>query len=218
MAPDTKRDRPQHKKGPTPTIVIKNNYSKILDKYAKRWYYIRYIKKKEEPKLEENSKEKTSKLKKIKQIMSQQVVLNLIYITFITIYFIFFNIIEKYIKPDVFFIYIKASSFAFLILTILIFEKAYKEDNDTIALNGIEFLVIAIFTLLILYIPRVLEIENTTYILFGLCSFIAYYIVKNTLIYTRERKEELDKLSDIKEIVKDEPIKKETKRKNKPEE
>ena len=172
--------------------------------------------------MEENSKEKTSKIRKLKQIMSQKVVqkvvLNLIYITFVTIYFVFFGIIEKYMNPDVFLIYIKATSFVFLILTILIFEKAYKEDNDTIALNGIEFLVISIFTLLILYIPRVIEIENTTYIVFGLCLFISYYIIKNILIYTKERKAELDKLSDIKEIVKDVPIKKETRRKNKPEE
>lgn len=168
--------------------------------------------------MEENSKEKTSKIRKLKRIMSQKVVLNLIYITFVTIYFVFLGIIEKYMNPDVFLIYIKATSFVFLILTILIFEKAYKEDNDTIALNGIEFLVISIFTLLILYIPRVIEIENTTYIVFGLCLFISYYIIKNILIYTKERKAELDKLSDIKEIVKDVPIKKETRRKNKPEE
>lgn len=166
--------------------------------------------------MEETSKEKINIIKKIKQIMSQNVYINLIYITLITIYFIFFNIIEKYINPDIFLIYIKATSFVFLILTILIFEKAYKTDNDAIALNGIEFLVLSIFTLLILYIPRVFEISNTTYILSGLCLFIAYYLIKNILIYTRERKEELDKLSDIKEIVKDEPIKKETKRKNKP--
>lgn len=166
--------------------------------------------------MEENSKEKTNILKKIKQIISQNVFINLIYITLITIYFIFFNIIKKYINPDIFLIYIKITSFVFLILTILIFEKAYKDDNDAIALNGLEFLVLSIFSLLILYIPRVFEISDTTYILSGLCLFIAYYVIKNILIYTRERKEELDKLSDIKEIVKDEPIKKETKRKNKP--
>ena len=198
--------------------MIKNNYSKILDKYAKRWYYIRYIKKKEEPKLEENAKEKINILKKIKEIMSQNVVLNLIYITLVTMYFIFFNIIEQYMKPDIFLIYIKFTSFLFLILTILIFEKAYKNDNDTLALNGIEFLVLSIFTLLILYIPRVFNIDNTTYIFSGLCLFISYYIIKNILIYTREKKKELDNLSDIKEIVKDEPIKKQTKRKNKKEE
>lgn len=166
--------------------------------------------------MEENSKEKTNILKKIKQIISQNVFINLIYITLITIYFIFFNIIKKYINPDIFLIYIKITSFVFLILTILIFEKAYKDDNDAIALNGLEFLVLSIFSLLILYIPRVFKISDTTYILSGLCLFIEYYVIKNILIYTRERKEELDKLSDIKEIVKDEPIKKETKRKNKP--
>lgn len=166
--------------------------------------------------MEENSKEKTNILKKIKQIISQNVFINLIYITLITIYYIFFNIIKKYINPDIFLIYIKITSFVFLILTILIFEKAYKDDNDAIALNGLEFLVLSIFSLLILYIPRVFKISDTTYILSGLCLFIAYYVIKNILIYTRERKEELDKLSDIKEIVKDEPIKKETKRKNKP--
>lgn len=166
--------------------------------------------------MEENSKEKTNILKKIKQIISQNVFINLIYITLITIYFIFFNIIKKYINPDIFLIYIKITSFVFLILTILIFEKAYKDDNDAIALNGLEFLVLSIFSLLILYIPRVFKISDTTYILSGLCLFIEYYVIKNILIYTRERKEELDKLSDIKEIVKDEPIKKDTKRKNKP--
>ena len=99
--------------------------------------------------MEENSKEKTNILKKIKQIISQNVFINLIYITLITIYFIFFNIIKKYINPDIFLIYIKITSFVFLILTILIFEKAYKDDNDAIALNGLEFLVLSIFSLFI---------------------------------------------------------------------
>ena len=173
-----------------------------------------YINKKEEAKLEENSKEKRNILKKIKQVMSQNVFLNLIYASIIVIYFIFFNLIEKYMKPEIFLIYIKSTSFVFLILTILIFEKAYKEDNDTIALNGIEFFVLSIFSLLILYIPRVFNIDNTTYILSGSCFVLIYYMIKNILIYTRERKEELDQLSDIKEIVKDEPVKKQTKRKN----
>jgi hypothetical protein len=52
----------------------------------------------------------------------------------------------------------------------------------------------------------------------GTYIFLIYYGIKNIIIYTCERKKELDNLSDIKEIVKDEPIKKETKRKNKTEE
>ena len=45
--------------------------------------------------------------------------------------------------------------------------------------------------------------------------FVVYYILKSAIIYTKGKKEELDSFSDIKEIVKDEPIKKATKRKNK---
>ena len=45
-----------------------------------------------------------------------------------------------------------------------------------------------------------------------LSDILIYYGIKNIIIYTCERKKELDNLSDIKEIVKDEPIKKETKR------
>ena len=40
-------------------------------------------------------------------------------------------------------------------------------------------------------------------------------MLKSTILYTRERQEDLKKLSDIKEIVKDEPVKKASKRRNK---
>ena len=42
-----------------------------------------------------------------------------------------------------------------------------------------------------------------------------YYILKSALLYTKEQQNKLNNLSDIKEIVKEESIKKETKRKNK---
>ena len=94
----------------------------------------------------------------------------------------------------------------------------FSEKIDNIQLNGIEFLVLSIFSLLIQYIPKLLQIDENTYMLAGTYIFLIYYGIKNIIIYTCERKKELDNLSDIKEIVKDEPIKKETKRKNKTEE
>ena len=39
-------------------------------------------------------------------------------------------------------------------------------------------------------------------------------MLKSTILYTIEKQQELKKYSDIKEIVKDEPIKKASKRKN----
>ena len=83
------------------------------------------------------------------------------------------------------------------------------------------FNMYAVFTeteIFIQYIPKLLKIDENTYMLAGTYIFLIYYGIKNIIIYTCERKKELDNLSDIKEIVKDEPIKIETKRKNKTEE
>ena len=120
---------------------------------------------------------------------------------------------ERFTETEIFIQYIKIASFIFLLFSIFIFEIAYKKDNDEISLNGIEFLVLSILSLLIQYIPKLLKIDENTYMLAGTYIFLIYYGIKNIIIYTCERKKELDNLSDIKEIVKDEPIKKETKRK-----
>jgi len=166
--------------------------------------------------LENDSKEKNNIVKKINDLVTGNVLNNLVYASMITIYFMFFNMYAVFTETEIFIQYIKIASFIFF--SIFIFEIAYKKDNDEISLNGIEFLVLSIFSLLIQYIPKLLKIDENTYMLAGTYIFLIYYGIKNIIIYTCERKKELDNLSDIKEIVKDEPIKKETKRKNKTEE
>ena len=168
--------------------------------------------------MENDSKEKNNIFKKINNLATGSVLNNLVYASMITIYFMFFNIYALYTDSIIFTQYIKITSFIFLLLTILIFEIAYKKDSDEITINGIEFLVLSVFSLLIQYIPKVLKIDENTYMFAGTYIFLIYYGIKNIIIYTKERKKELDSLSDIKEIIKDEPIKKETKRKNKTEE
>ena len=168
--------------------------------------------------MENDSKEKNSIFKKINNLVTGNVLNNLVYASMITIYFMFFNMYAVYTETEIFTQYIKITSFIFLILSIIIFEVAYKKDNDETALNGIEFLVLSIYSLLIQYIPKVFKIDQNIYMLAGTYIFLIYYGIKNIIIYTKEKKKELDSLSDIKEIVKNEPIKKETKRKNKTEE
>ena len=114
--------------------------------------------------------------------------------------------------------YINLSSLAFLLISILIIEISYKKENDNLLIYGLEFLALAIFTLLIKHIPKLLGCSTQTYILVGSYLFAIYYMLKSTILYTKERQEELKKFSDIKEIVKEEPLKKATKRKNKKEE
>ena len=161
--------------------------------------------------MENDSKEKNNIVKKINDLVTGNVLNNLVYASMITIYFMFFNMYAVFTETEIFIQYIKIASFIFLLFSIFIFEIAYKKDNDEISLNGIEFLVLSIFSLLIQYIPKLLKIDENTYMLAGTYIFLIYYGIKNIIIYTCERKKELDNLSDIKEIVKDEPIKKETK-------
>ena len=48
----------------------------------------------------------------------------------------------------------------------------------------------------------------------GIYVAIVYYILKSAIVFTKDKHDQLKKLSDIKEIVKEEPTKKATKRKN----
>ena len=106
-------------------------------------------------------------------------------------------------------------SLAFLLIAIILFEIGYKKEKGTIFIYGIEVLILAIFTILIKHIPKVFGYTIRQYLELGICAFIAYYILKIGFQYTIKKQNELKNLSDIKEIIKEEPTKKVTKRKNK---
>ena len=93
-------------------------------------------------------------------------------------------------------------------------EIGHKNDKTKIFINGIEFMALAIFTLLIKHMPKVLGYTMRSYTEIGVYAFVAYYILKSGIMYTKLRHDKLKSLSDIKEIVKEEPKKKATKRKN----
>lgn len=154
----------------------------------------------------------------INNIITGDVLANLAYSSMIMIYFMFFNIQYEVVSELMLMKYINISSILFLLISIVIIEISYKKEDDNILIYGLEFLVLAIFTLLIKHIPKLLNCNTQTYILVGSYLFAIYYMLKSTVLYTIERQQDLKKFSDIKEIVKDEPIKKATKRKNKKEE
>lgn len=151
----------------------------------------------------------------INETVTGDVLANLAYSSMIMIYFMFFNIQYEVLPENILSKYINISSMIFLGVAILMIEISYKKEKDSILLYGIEFLILAIFTLLILHIPKLLDCNTQTYILIGSYLFAIYYMLKSTVLYTKERQDELKSFIDIKEIVKDEPIKKVPKRKNK---
>lgn len=93
-------------------------------------------------------------------------------------------------------------------------EKAYKEDKGKTAITGIELMVLAMHSLSIMHIITFFKYDFEKYLIVSGIVFGIYYLLKGIVLYTIEKKYALKQLSDISEIVKEEPIKKEaTKRK-----
>ena len=110
---------------------------------------------------------------------------------------------------------IKVFSGMFLVLGLLFLEKAYKNDEGKTAITAIELLVLSFHSLSIVHIITLIKCEFTTY-MFVSCSVVGiYYVLKSIVIYTKKKREDLKNLSDISEILKkDEPVKKEAKKRN----
>lgn len=166
-----------------------------------------------------NSKEEKKNIlkeamNKLNNFVTGDVLTNLAYSSMIMIYFMFFNIQYEAVSEVILTQYINVSSIIFLILGIIIIEVAYKKDDGNTSIYGIEFLALATFTLLIKHMPKLIGCGMQTYVLVGSYLFAIYYMLKSSILYTREKQQELDRLSDIREIVKNEPIKKITRRKN----
>lgn len=146
---------------------------------------------------------------------TRDILINFIYSAIIIIYFIFFNLQYKSLAVSTLIDYVKISSIIFLGIAIVMLEIGFRKSSKSIFINGFEFLGLAIFILLMQHLPKLFKWTDNTYILIGSYLFAIYYILKSAILYTKEKQKELKSLSDIKEIVKEEPIKKTTKRKKK---
>lgn len=143
---------------------------------------------------------------------------NIVVAILITIYFIFLNLGKMNIEYNIFLTDIKVFALIILGIAIIIFEKAYKENSDELALFGVEILVLACHTLSIIHVLTIFNFEFKYYILTSSYVFAIYYVLKDIIIYTIEKKKYLQSLSDIQDIVKKEkPSKKEAKKKSKDE-
>ena len=150
----------------------------------------------------------------LKKPIVKDAITNTVYLLLVVIYFICFNMQTPAFEPAILNRYIDISSFVFLGISIIMFEIGYKKDKGKIFVNGIEFLALATVTLLTKHMPKVFGNTIKSYTEVVTYAFIAYYILKTAIMYTKMQQDQLKALSDIKEIVKEEPTKKATKRKN----
>ena len=106
----------------------------------------------------------------------------------------------------------------FLVLGLLGLEKAYKFDSGKTAITAIELLVISFYSLSIMHMVALIKCDFINYMFFSAGGITIYYLIKEIIIFTKQKRDDLKNLSDISEIVKkDEPIKKEAKKRSKEE-
>ena len=92
----------------------------------------------------------------LKKPIVKDIITNIVYLMLIIIYFVCFNTQVTSLEQTILIRYIDISSMTFLLIAIVMFEVGYRNDKAKIFINGAEFLVLAIATLLIKHIPKTL--------------------------------------------------------------
>jgi len=153
-------------------------------------------------------------MERLKRPIVKDAITNITYLILMVIYFVCLNTQGNLLGSNVLSRYIDISSMVFLVISIIMFEVGYRNSKVRIFINGIEFLILAICTLLMKHLTKVFGYTMKSYTEILTYAYVTYYILKTALIYTKMKQDQLKALSDIKDIVKEEPTKKATKRKN----
>lgn len=167
----------------------------------------------------EEMEDKIQEQKRIPKEVSQEIMkklfINLLKAIGIMIYFVILNLAYVNVETKILAQCIESFAGIFLIAGLIALEVAYKKDSGTIAITGIELLVISFFTLSAIHISTLMKYNFRFYVLTFSYIFSTYYVLKCIIIYTKERRKYLESLSDISDIVKeDKPIVKKAKKRN----
>ncbi len=173
----------------------------------------KHIKTKEDKKKEKKEEKKKEIPKEISQEILKKIFGNLLRAVGIMAYFILLNLAHSTMRQERLVGDIEVFAGTFLIVGIIFLEKAYHRDNTSIGIIGIEFLFLSLHSLSIMHVITLFKYDFRIYLLTSSYLFAIYYVLKAIILYTKGRKDYLDSLSDISEIVKkEEPIKKEAKK------
>ncbi|MCI8383792.1 MAG: hypothetical protein HFJ33_02850 [Clostridia bacterium] len=164
----------------------------------------------------EKGKTKNKKLpKEISQEILKKIFRNLLRAVGIMFYFMILNLAYFTMQQERLLGDIEVFAGAFLVVGIVLLERAYKKDEGSIAVTGMECLFLSLHSLSIMHVITLFKYDFQFYLLTSSYVFSIYYVFKAIILYTKGRKDYLNSLSDISEIVKkEEPIKKEAKKRN----
>lgn len=155
-------------------------------------------------------------MKEVSEKYMKKIYLNVLKAIIIVLYFFVLNVACENVNPQYLEKGIELCTMILLFISISIFEWAYRKDDDDLAIQGIEILILSAYTLTSQHITKKFDFPLKNYLLVASYIFAIYFILKCIVVYTKGRKEMAENLSDIKEIVqKDEPVKKEATKKKK---
>lgn len=149
----------------------------------------------------------------MKNNISLNVYKNIIIALVIMVYFIGINTMYYKLENGQLFNFLKIISMLILFVGIIVLEIAFRKDNGRLGINAIEIIAIAGHTLSTAHIVELQKFKFANYILLSSYVFSIYYLFKALVIYTKEKRDYLNSLSDIKEIVANDPIKKDATKK-----
>ncbi len=104
----------------------------------------------------------------------------------------FYNVAKKALIKD-----INLFSFLFLGISLLLIESAYKEDKVSKCINGIETLIMGIYTLVIPYILQIYTQNFIKILWITGASISIYYIIKSIIAFIINRNKFLRNKNDI---------------------
>lgn len=166
---------------------IKDNEEKVTENFYK---------------LEEEMKNKKDLPKLEIEKINKKIFQNMIIAILIMLYLYFVNLGSLNIETNIFIMDLKVFSIGLIIFSIILFEYSYKKDNGNICIHGIECTFIALFTMFSMY-AYVLFFDKFNLIIASL-SFLfgIYYVGKSIAIYLKMKKNYINSLNDISEIIK----------------
>lgn len=155
-------------------------------------------------------------MKEVKEKYLKEIYLNVLKAIITTLFFFILNLAYENVSSEHLSLGIEILTMIFLFIAIYIFEKAYKKDDGNLAIQGIEILILATYTLTSRHITNKFNFEFKAYSAIASYIFAIYFVLKGIIVYTKGRREEAEELSDIREIVKkEEPLKKEATKRTK---
>ncbi|MBO5413677.1 MAG: hypothetical protein J6A29_05280 [Clostridia bacterium] len=139
--------------------------------------------------------------KETKEAIRKKVLKNFLFATGILLFLAVLKLMALNLDKNINILVYKISSVILLVITLVLFEVAYKKDSDTLAITSIEMFFLSIITLLTPYI--LINRPNVFTSIMGV-YFTIYYAIKNFIIYRKEKSRYLKEKNDIPQIIKKE--------------